>query len=136
MPHVESIFQIVVFVYEPTGTVGAATTNLIPGLTKSAIDVIPFGLPGAMITQSLFVVNFVALLLSSRFALLSAVVHLVSADMKTSHGEPATICCSNVLDEPELTVILQLYWFLNDELMFAMTFVRLDAAKTVRLEGA
>ena len=98
------------FVYEPTGTVGAATTSLTPGLTKSSKDVIPFGLPGGRITQSLFVVNVVALLLSSKFKLFSAVVHLVSADMKTSHGEPATICCSNVLDEPELTIILQLYW--------------------------
>jgi hypothetical protein len=56
--------------------------------------------------------------------------------MKTSHGEPKTICCSSVLDEPELTVILQLYWFWNAVLMFAMTLVKLDAAKTVRLEGA
>ena len=127
---------MVVFVYEPTGTVGAATTSLTPGFTKSAMVVIPFGLPGGKITQSLFVVNVAALLLRSRPALFSAVVHLVSADMKTSHGEPARICCSNVLDEPGLTVILQLYWFWNAVLMFAMTLAKLDAANTVRLVGA
>jgi hypothetical protein len=120
-------------VYEPTGTVGAATTSLTPGLTKSAKDAIPFGLPGAKITQSLFVVNDVALLLSSKFEFLSTVVHLVSADMKTSHGEPATICCSNVLDDPELTMMLQLYWSLNAELMFVITLAKLEAANIVKL---
>ena len=125
-----------VFVYEPTGTVGAATTSLTPGLTKSAIDVIPAGLPGGRITQRLFVVNVVALLLYNNPELLSAVVHLVSADMKTSHGEPATICCSRVLDEAELTVILTLYSFWNAAVMFAMTLVKLEAAKTVNADGA
>ena len=62
-------------------------------------------------------------------------VHLVSADMKTSHGNPTIICCSSVLDEPGATVIWQLYWFLNAVLMFAMTLARLDAAKTVKLVG-
>ena len=50
---------MVVFVYEPTGTVGAATTSLTPGFTKFAMVVIPFGLPGGKITQSLFVVKLV-----------------------------------------------------------------------------
>ena len=81
-------------------------------------------------------VNVVALLLSNKFELFSAVFHLMSADMKTSHGEPATICCSNMLDPAELTIILQLYWFWNAELMFAMTLARLDAANTVRVVGA
>ena len=43
MPHVESIFHIVVFVYEPKGTDGSANTSLISGFAKSAIDVISLG---------------------------------------------------------------------------------------------
>ena len=68
--------------------------------------------------------------------MLSALVHLMSADMKTSHGEPATICCSSVLDEPELTTRLQLYCLSNAAVMFATTLVRLDAMNTVRVMGA
>ena len=60
----------------------------------------------------------------------------MSADMKTSHGEPAAICASSVLDEPELTIILQLYWFSNAVVMLATTLVKLDAANTVRVVGA
>ena len=59
----------------------------------------------------------------------------MSADMKTSHGEPATICCSSVLEEPELTTRLQLYCLSNAWVMFAIAFVKLEAAKTVRVTG-
>lgn len=65
----------------------------------------------------------------------NVLVHLVSADMKTSHGEPATICCSRVLDEPELTTILQLYCLSNAAVILATTFVRLEAMKTVKVAG-
>ncbi len=109
---------------------------VMPGLARSASDVIPAGLPGGRITQRLFEVNAVALLFNNKPELFRALVHLVSADMKTSHGDPATICCSRVLDEPELTVILALYSFWNAAVMFAMTLVKLEAAKTVKLEGA
>ena len=62
-------------------------------------------------------------------------VHLVSADMKTSHGEPATICCSSVLDEPEFTTKLQLYCLSKAWVILAITLVRLEAAKTVSVTG-
>ncbi len=62
-------------------------------------------------------------------------VHLVSADMKTSHGEPAAICCSRVLEEPEFTTILQLYCLSNAAVMLAMTFTKLEAANMVRVTG-
>ena len=62
-------------------------------------------------------------------------VHFVSADMKTSHGEPATICASSVLDEPELTTKLQLYCLSNAAVMLATALTKLDATKTVRVTG-
>ena len=58
-------------------------------------------------------------------------IHLLLADMKTSHGEPETICVSKVLDEAELTTILQLFAVSNAWVMLAMTLVMLDAAKTM-----
>ena len=55
--------------------------------------------------------------------------------MKTSHGEPATICASSVLDEPELTTKLQLYCLSNAAVMLATALTKLDATKTVRVTG-
>ena len=135
MPQVESIFQRVVFVYEPTGTDCAATTNLTPGLTKSASDVMFFGFPWATITQRLFVVKFVDKLLYTSPELFSCLVHLMSADIKTSHGEPEVICVYSVLDEAELTTMLQSFALSNAWVMFAMTLVKLDAANIVRVTG-
>ncbi len=71
----------------------------------------------------------------TRFELFNALVHLVSADMKTSHGEPAAICASSVLDEPELTTMLQLYCLSNAAVMFATTLTKLEATNTVRVTG-
>lgn len=65
----------------------------------------------------------------------NVLVHLMSADMKTSHGEPAAICASSVLDEPGLTTMLQLYSLSNAAVMFAITLVKLDAANIVRVTG-
>ena len=65
----------------------------------------------------------------------NVLVHLMSADMKTSHGEPAAICASSVLDEPELTIKLQLYCLSNAAVMLATALVRLDATKTRRSAG-
>lgn len=59
--------------------------------------------------------------------------HLMLADMKTSHGEPCVICVYKVLEEAELTSILQLFAVSNALVMLAMTLVKLDAAKTMRL---
>ena len=53
--------------------------------------------------------------------MLNALVHLMSADMKTSHGEPAAICPSRVLEEPELTTKLQSYCLSNAAVMLATT---------------
>ena len=58
LPHVESIFQQVMFVYEPEGIDGSAKTNFTPGLAKSAMEVMPFGLPCASMTSRLLVVKF------------------------------------------------------------------------------
>ena len=44
--------------YEPEGIEGSDNTNFTPGLAKSARDVIPLGLPAAIITSRLFVVKF------------------------------------------------------------------------------
>jgi hypothetical protein len=38
-----------------------------------------------------------------------------------------------VLDDPELTMMLQLYWSLNAELMFVITLAKLEAANIVKL---
>ena len=110
--------------YEPTGTDVAAITMCIllapvAVEAKSASDVMFFGFPWAMMTQSLFVVKFVSKLLYTRFELFKVFVHLMSADMKTSHGEPAAICCSRALDDPELTTKLQLYCFSKAAVMLA-----------------
>jgi hypothetical protein len=70
-----------------------------------------------------------------RFEVARVLVHLMSADMKTSHGEPAAICVSSVLDEAELINILQLYCCSNALVMLATTFVRLEAMKTVSVAG-
>ena len=43
LPHVGSIFQQVVFVYEPEGIDGSANTNFTPGLAKSASGCYAFG---------------------------------------------------------------------------------------------
>ena len=95
-----------------------------------------FGFPAAMMTQRLFVVKLVlVVVVYVSPELFKLLVHLMSADMKTSHGEPAAICCSSVLDEPELTTMLQLYCLSNAWVMLAMTLVRLDATKTVRVVG-
>ena len=59
----------------------------------------------------------------------------MSADMKTSHGEPAVICVYSVLDEAELTIMLQLFALSNAWVMLATTLVRLEAANTVRVAG-
>ena len=65
----------------------------------------------------------------------NALGHLESADMKTSHGEPATICCSRVLDDPEFTTKLQLYCLSKAAVMLATTWFKLEAMKTVRVVG-
>ena len=65
LPHVESIFHIVVFAYDPAGTDGAARTTFTPGFAKSDIVVMFAGLPGAMIICKLFVVKFSYLSFSS-----------------------------------------------------------------------
>jgi len=57
--------------------------------------------------------------------------HLMFADKKMSQGEPCVICVSNVLDEAELTLMMQLFAFSNDCVMLAITLVMLDAAKTM-----
>ena len=44
--------------YEPEGMDGSANTSFTPGLAKSAMEVMPFGLPCAIITSRLFVVKF------------------------------------------------------------------------------
>ncbi len=59
----------------------------------------------------------------------------MSADMKTSHGAPEAICASSVLDEPELTTMLQLYCLSNAAVMLATTLTKLAATNTVRVTG-
>ena len=65
----------------------------------------------------------------------SCIVHLVSADMKTSHGEPKVICVYNALDEAELTIKWQLFAISNAWVMLATALVKLDAVKTRRSTG-
>ena len=93
-----------------------------------------FGFPCATITQRLLLVNLTALF-SVNPVLLSWLVHLVSADMKTSHGEPEVICVYRALDEPGLTIMLQLFAVLNAWVILATTLVKLDAMKTRKSTG-
>ena len=74
-------------------------------------------------------------LFNVRPELFSCVVHLVSADMNTSQGEPEVICVYRELDESGLTIIWQLFAALNVAVMLATTLVRLDAMKTRRSTG-
>jgi hypothetical protein len=55
--------------------------------------------------------------------------------MKTSHGEPEVICVYRALDEPGLTIMLQLFAVSNAWVMLATILVRLDAMKTRRSTG-
>jgi hypothetical protein len=55
--------------------------------------------------------------------------------MNTSHGEPRVICVYKALDDPGLTIMLQLFAALNAVVMFATTLVKLDAVKTRRSTG-
>jgi len=55
--------------------------------------------------------------------------------MKRSHGEPATICVSRVLDEPEFTIMLQLFAASKACVMLVMTFAKLEAANIRRVAG-
>ena len=43
--------------YDPEGMLGSAKTTFTPALVKSASDVMPFGLPWAMIISKLLVVK-------------------------------------------------------------------------------
>jgi len=66
---------------------------------------------------------------------LSCFVHFWSADMKTSHGEPATICVYSALDESELTIRWQLFACSNACVILATTWTKLEAMFTRRSTG-
>jgi hypothetical protein len=68
--------------------------------------------------------------------LFNCMVHLLSADMKTSHGEPAVICVYSALDPAELTIRWQLFAVSNADVMLATTLVRLEAMKILRFTAA
>lgn len=135
LPHIESIFQQVVLVYEPTGMDGSPKITLTPGLVKSARLVMPLGLPGVKITIKLLVVNVVKLLFRVSFELFSWVFHFWSADINTSQGEPEVIWVWSVLDPALLTIKLQLLAVSKALVMLATTLVKLAAMKTRRSIG-